>query len=65
MFLASNVLELYGDVYHIDWVVNEVVETASLAVTLAGLFVLVRILRVPAGVQNTVQVEGSEARSET
>jgi hypothetical protein len=65
IFLASNVLELYGDVYHIDWVANEIVETASLAVMLAGLFVFVRILRVPTGVQNTVQVETSEVRTET
>lgn len=46
-FIASNVLELIGDVFHLDWVVNEVVETGALFVMVAGLAAMARILRIP------------------
>jgi hypothetical protein len=56
-FIASNVLELYGDVFHIDWYVNEVVETIALAPMIAGLARFHQILRLPSGGQTrTVEV---------
>lgn len=48
VFIASNVLELAGDVFHLDWVVNEIVETVSLFVMIAGLAAISAILRIPA-----------------
>lgn len=48
VFLISNVLELYGDIYHIDWVVNEIVETISLFIMIAGLAKFASILHIPA-----------------
>lgn len=47
VFIASNVLELYGDIFHIDWYVNEAVETISLAPMFAGLARLQVMLRLP------------------
>lgn len=44
VFMVSNAFELYGDVVHIDWTVNEAIETASLVVLMASLFLLRRIL---------------------
>jgi hypothetical protein len=60
VFLSSNVLELYGDVFHLDWVVNEVVETGSLGVILAGLLWFVAILRLPARLGPAVRIQVSE-----
>lgn len=59
VFIASNVLELYGDVFHIDWNVNEAVETIALAPMITGLAWFQQILRLPsrAGRLNTIQVE--------
>jgi len=62
VFLVSNMLELYGDVVSIDWTVNEIVETASLFLLLAGLYRLAAMLRIPASARTSVHVDLPEAR---
>ncbi len=57
VFIASNILELAGDVFHIDWVVNEVVETIALFVMLASLLKIASILRLPVRGRNVMRVD--------
>lgn len=58
VFMTSNVLELYGDVFHIDWYANEALETIALAPMIAGLVRFHQMLRLPsrAGRLHTVEV---------
>lgn len=55
VFIGSNVLELIGDILHLDWVVNEIVETIALFVMLVGLIGVAAILRIPVQVRNALQ----------
>jgi hypothetical protein len=59
-FIASNVLELYGDVYHLDWYVNEIVETIALMPMIAGLVQYRGILRLPAKAREAASLAVSE-----
>ena len=60
-FIASNVLELYGDVYHLDWYVNEIVETVALTPMIAGLVQYRSILRLPTKAREAASLALSEA----
>jgi hypothetical protein len=60
IFILSNVLELYGDVFHIDWYVNEIVETVSLIPMIAGLAQYAAILRLPAKARRAASIVMSE-----
>lgn len=60
VFILSNVLELYGDVFHLDWYVNEIVETLSLTPMIAGLVQYRAILRVAAKAQRAASLEAAE-----
>lgn len=64
VFIASNVLELYGDVFHIDWNVNEAVETIALAPMITGLARFGQILRLPSGAGRLNTIEVGEAPPE-
>lgn len=52
VFMVSNAFELYGDIIHIDWTVNEAIETVSLVVLMVSLFLLRRILGQASSRQN-------------
>lgn len=60
IFILSNVLELYGDVFHIDWYVNEIVETVSLTPMIAGLAQYAAILRLPTKARRAASLVVSE-----
>jgi undecaprenyl pyrophosphate phosphatase UppP len=47
VFMTSNLLELYGDIEHIDWVVNEIVEIGTMVAMIAGLLLIARLVHVP------------------
>lgn len=61
VFLGSNLLELYGDVFHIDWVVNEAVETLALVPMAVGLVQYHLILRLPSKAARSGTFEVGEA----